>query len=230
MEQQELTSERWRQTKQIFQAAIELPCAEREAYLADACADDPSLRAEIESLIAAHERSGSFLDTPAVDLTATGPAGAQVNTLVGVSLGHYRILALLGRGGVGAVYKAKDTVLGREVAIKVLSSDFSSDRDRLQRFAQEARAASALNHPNIITIHEFGQADGVHFIVSEFIEGETLRRRRSSGRMNVGEILDVAIQITGALNAAHEAGIVHRDIKPENIMVRPDGLIKVLDF
>jgi serine/threonine protein kinase/Flp pilus assembly protein TadD len=121
-------------------------------------------------------------------------------------------------------------MLGREVAIKVLHSTFSIDQDRLHRFEQEARAASALNHPNIITIHEFGQEDGVHFIVSELIEGETLRRRMASGRLSSDAVLDVSIQVASALNAAHEAGIVHRDIKPENIMVRPDGLVKVLDF
>lgn len=224
--EQRVKSERWRQVKQIFQAAVELPGDERGAYLANACADDPSLRAEIESLISAHERPGSFMDTPLFDL-AEEPAA---NPLIGKSLGHYRILELLGRGGVGEVYKAKDTVLGRDVAIKVLSSDFSSNQDRLHRFAQEARAASALSHPNIITIHEFGQADGFHFIVSEFIEGETLRRLMASRRMDESAILEAATQIASALNAAHEAGIVHRDIKPENIMARPDGLIKVLDF
>src|SRR5262245_20533918 len=231
MEQQALTSERWRQVKEIFQAAVELPAAERETYLAGACEGDPSLRTEIESLIAAHEEPGSFLGDPAFDLAAE----SAVDALLGKSLGRYRILSLLGRGGMGEVYRAKDTTLGRDVAIKVLPSGFSIDRDRLRRFEQEARAASALNHPNIITIHEFGQEAGVHFIVSEFIEGETLRRRIGSEkapgkRMNAAEILEIAIQITSALNAAHEAGIVHRDIKPENVMVRPDGLVKVLDF
>ena len=230
LEPQKLTSERWRQLKQIFQAAVETPASNREAFLADACADDPSLRAEIESLISAHEQPGSFLDTPAFDLAATDTTDKQVNALVGASLGRYQILALLGRGGMGEVYKAKDTTLRRDVAIKVLPSDYSIDRDRLRRFEQEARAASALNHPNIITIHEFGQEDGVHFIVSEFIEGETLRRRIASERFGAGEIPEIAIQITSALIAAHEAGIVHRDIKPENVMVRPDGLVKVLDF
>jgi eukaryotic-like serine/threonine-protein kinase len=231
MEQQALTTERWRQVKEIFQAAVELPAAERETYLAGACEGDPSLRTEIESLIAAHEEPGTFLGDPAFDLAAE----SAVDALLGKSLGRYRILSLLGRGGMGEVYRAKDTTLGRDVAIKVLPSAFSIDRDRLRRFEQEARAASALNHPNIITIHEFGQEEGVHFIVSEFIEGETLRRRIGSEkapgkRMNAAEILDLAIQITSALNAAHEAGIVHRDVKPENVMVRPDGLVKVLDF
>jgi serine/threonine-protein kinase len=226
MKQQELTSERWRRMKEIFQAAVELPAAERKAYLTDVCAGNSSLLAEVESLLAAHEEPGSFMDTPAFNLR-DDPAGAE---LLGKSLGRYRILSLLGRGGMGEIYKANDATLGRDVAIKVLPSDFSIDRDRLRRFEQEARAASTLNHPNIITIHEFGQEDGVRFIVSEFIEGETLRRRMAGERMNTAEILEIAIQITGALNAAHDAGIIHRDIKPENVMVRPDGLVKVLDF
>jgi len=226
MKQQGLTSERWRQVKEIFQAAVEHPVAERKAYLTGACTSDPSLLIEVESLLAAHEEPGSFMDTPAFNL-AEDPARAA---LLGKSLGHYRILSLLGRGGMGEVYKAKDMTLGRDVAIKVLPSGFSIDRDRLRLLEQEARAASALNHPNIITIHEFGREEGVHFIVSEFIEGETLRRRMAGDRMNAAEILEIAIQITGALNAAHEAGIIHRDIKPENVMLRPDGLVKVLDF
>jgi hypothetical protein len=176
MKQQELTNEHWRQVKEIFQAAGELPAAERKAYLTEICAGNPSLLTEVESLLAAHEEPGSFIDTPAFNL-AEDPAGAA---LLGKSLGRYRILSLLGRGGMGEVYKAKDATLGRDVAIKVLPSDFSIDRDQLRRFEQEARAASALNHPNIITIHEFGQEDGVRFIVSEFIEGETLRRRMST--------------------------------------------------
>ena len=231
MKQQALTFQRWQQVKKIFQVAVELPAAERKAYLAGVCEGDPSLRTEIESLIAAHEEPGSFLGAPAFDLAAE----SAVADLSGKSLGRYRILSLLGRGGMGEVYRAKDTRLGRDVAIKVLPFGFSIDRDRLRRFEQEARAASALNHPNIITIHEFGQEEGVHFMVSEFIEGETLRRRigneKAPGRrVNAAEILEFAIQITSALNAAHEAGIVHRDIKPENVMVRPDGLVKVLDF
>ncbi len=230
MEQQSLTSERWRQVKGIFQTAIELPVDKRAVYLMDACPDAPSLRTEVESLIAAHEELGSFLDTPAVDLAAEALVADLSSSLVGKFLGRYQILTLLSRGGMGEVYRAKDTMLGREVAIKVLPADFASDQERLQRFEQEARAASALNHPNIITIHEIGRADGVHFIVSEFIEGETLRRRAADERISPDAVVEIAIQITGALNAAHEAGIVHRDIKPQNIMVRPDGLVKVLDF
>jgi serine/threonine-protein kinase len=230
MEQQSMTSERWRQVKEIFQTAIDLPAAERAVYLTAVCVHAPSLQSEVESLIAAHEAPGDFLDAPAVDLAADSVFDARGDSLVGKSLGRYQILALLGRGGMGEVYRAKDATLGRDVAIKVLPADYACDPEKLQRFEQEARAASALNHPNIITIHEIGRADGIHFIVSEFIEGETLRRRGAREQLALDDILDLAIQIVGALNAAHEAGILHRDIKPENIMVRPDGLAKVLDF
>jgi eukaryotic-like serine/threonine-protein kinase len=238
---QQITAERWRQVKGIFQAVIELPPTRQTVYLTEACAGDLALLAEVESLIAAHVEPGSFLDQPAVDLAAE-PAGAATKALLGRSLGRYQILALLGRGGMGEVYQAKDTTLGREVAIKVLPSAFSLDQDWLQRFELEARALCLLNHPNIITIHEFGhefshelghefgQAGQVHFIVCELIEGQTLRQHMTPERLSPDAVLDIAIQITSALNAAHEAGVIHRDIKPENVMVRPDGLVKVLDF
>jgi serine/threonine protein kinase len=221
---------RWRRIKQVFQETLEISAAGRTAYLHNACASDPLLFSEVQSMIAAHERSGGFLDTPLVDLATKGFPPNQTHALEGEYFGHYRMLALVGSGGMGEVYKARDAKLRREVAIKVLPPKFSSDRDRLRRFEQEARAASALNHPNILTIHEFGQEQGIHFIVSEFIEGVTLRQQMAGARMRTEELLGVAIQIAGALNAAHEAGIIHRDIKPENIMTRPDGLIKILDF
>jgi serine/threonine-protein kinase len=148
----------------------------------------------------------------------------------GTRLGPYEIIAPLGAGGMGEVYLAEDIRLKRKVAVKLLPAELTANRDRLRRFEQEAQAASALNHPNIITIHEIGQVDGLNFIVTEFIAGETLRRRMATERMNRPVVLDVATQVAGALAAAHAAGIVHRDLKPENIMVRPDGLIKVLDF
>jgi eukaryotic-like serine/threonine-protein kinase len=155
---------------------------------------------------------------------------AKSLSLVGKGLGHYRLISLLGAGGMGEVYLAEDTKLKRQVAVKLLPAELTANQDRLRRFEQEARAASALNHPNIITIHEIGQVDGLNFIVTEFIGGETLRRRMSAGRMSLPVVLDVATQAASALAAAHAAGIIHRDLKPENIMVRPDGLIKVLDF
>src|SRR5215216_443970 len=146
------------------------------------------------------------------------------------TISHYRIIKKIGAGGMGEVYLAEDMRLGRRVALKILSPEFTGDEERLRRFEQEARAASALNHPNIITIHEVGLDNNTHFIAMEFIEGETLRQRIASGKTSLQKALDIAIQVAGALDAAHRAGIVHRDVKPENIMLRPDGLVKLLDF
>jgi len=148
----------------------------------------------------------------------------------GTSVGRYEIRAHLGTGGMGEVYLAQDTQLERTVALKILPQEFAADQQRMQRFVQEARAASALNHPNIITIHEIGHADSAHFIATEFIDGETLRQRAAGGRVSISEALDIAVQVAGALTAAHQAGVIHRDIKPENVMVRKDGYVKVLDF
>src|ERR1044071_1001889 len=150
--------------------------------------------------------------------------------LANQTIGHYRIVSKIGAGGMGEVYLAEDIHLGRPVALKILPPDLSSDDERLRRFEQEARAASALNHPNIITIHEVGTHDGARFIATEFIEGRTLRDHMREHPMSLHEALDVAIQVASALQAAHQAGIIHRDIKPENIMLRPDGYVKVLDF
>lgn len=146
------------------------------------------------------------------------------------TISHYRIISKLGAGGMGEVYLAEDTRLRRKVALKLLPERFTKDAERLSRFAREARAASALNHPNILTIHEVGQTDSTHFIATEFVEGETLRLLMQRGRMSVDEALDLATQIASALAAAHEAGIIHRDIKPENVMIRRDRIVKVLDF
>jgi eukaryotic-like serine/threonine-protein kinase len=148
----------------------------------------------------------------------------------GKMLGQYKILDPIGAGGMGEVWLAEDTRLGRKLALKILPTEFTADASRLARFEQEARAASALNHPNIITIYDIGDSGGIHFIATEFIEGRTLRHRLSPAQMQLSEALEITIQIAGALQAAHEAGITHRDIKPENIMLRPDGYVKVLDF
>ena len=157
-------------------------------------------------------------------------AAEQAPSLIGSSLNQYQILARLGRGGMGEVYLASDTRLGRKVAIKLLPEEFTRDAKRVQRFEQEARATSSLNHPNIITIHEVGEVGHHHFIVSEFVEGETLRQRMKTSPLEPETALEVAAQVASALEAAHAAGITHRDIKPENVMLRPDGLVKVLDF
>src|SRR3989454_1321781 len=148
----------------------------------------------------------------------------------GTKLGRYEIRSKVGAGGMGEVYLAEDTKLDRKVALKILPADVAADVNRMNRFVQEAKAASALNHPNILTIHEIDQRDSGLFIASEFIDGETLRKRMKGATMKLGEVLDVAAQIASALSAAHAAGIVHRDIKPENIMLRRDGIVKVLDF
>jgi serine/threonine protein kinase/Tol biopolymer transport system component len=224
-----ITIDRWQQVKELFHAALERTPEERPGYLLKACAGDETLREEVLSLIASHENRGSFLDAPAYEMAAELLADEELEPMKGKLIGHYKILELLGRGGMGEIYLAEDAKLDRKVALKLLPAEWTEDEDRLARFQREARAASALNHPNILTIYEIGEADGVHFIVTEFIEGETLRQRMQA-LMKLEEIFDVAIQIASALAAAHEAGIIHRDIKPENIMLRRDGIIKVLDF
>jgi serine/threonine-protein kinase len=215
---------------QIFQAAIEREPAERAAFLIKACGSDTQLRSKVEALISADEEAGSFIERPAVEMTVEMMASEQSQIVAGRDVGPYRLLSRLGSGGMGDVYLAHDSRLGRKVALKLLPAYFTTDEHRLRRFQQEARAASALNHPNIITIFEIGKAESIHFIATEYIKGQTLRERMLSGMIKLGEALDVAIQVASALASAHQAGIVHRDIKPENIMVREDAYVKVLDF
>ena len=150
--------------------------------------------------------------------------------MIGRTISHYRIIEELGAGGMGQVYLAEDVRLGRKVAMKVLAPKLVTDQERVRRFAQEARAASALNHPNILTIHDIGQVGDIHFIATEFVDGETLRARLDRGRLQLSEVLEIATQVGSALAVAHDAGIVHRDVKPENVMLRRDGYVKVLDF
>lgn len=225
-----MTPERFQQIDKIYQAALDQDAADRPKFLSNICADDSELRREVESLLIAHDRAGSFIVEPALRSAAKSLANDQAKSLIGTTLAHYRIESVLGAGGMGEVYLALDMKLNRKVALKVLPASFNNYADQLCRFEQEARAASALNHPNIITIYEIGEADGRPFIVNEFVEGNTLREQMTNKRMTVGEVLDLAAQIASALQAAHEAGIVHRDIKPENIMIRRDGVVKVLDF
>src|SRR6266478_6455998 len=225
-----MTPERWEQVGKLYQAALALPPYERETFLDDACGDDTAMRREVESLLAAEDLAGSFLAAGAMKDAAKMLVEDKSLSLDGKELGHYHVLSLLGAGGMGEVYLAEDTRLKRKVALKLLPAELTANRDRLRRFEQEARAASALNHPNIITIHEIRQVDGLNFIVTELIEGQTLRQQIATERMKLSLVLDVAMQVASALTAAHAAGIIHRDLKPENVMLRPDGLIKVLDF
>jgi serine/threonine protein kinase len=221
-----MTPERYQQIGQLYHDALEIEPAARAGWLRTACAGNAELRQQVETLLAAHAQARDFLDAPILGLaneTAAEPSAAR-------RLGPYQIHSRIGRGGMGEVFLATDTRLGRKIALKLLPARFTGDAERVRRFKQEARAASALNHPNILTVFEIGEADGAHFIATEFVDGETLRSRASAAPMTLGEILDAAIQTAGALAAAHDAGIIHRDIKPENLMLRRDGYVKVLDF
>ena len=224
-----MPDQHWENLKEIFHAALALAPNERAVYLERSCSGNDSLRQAVESLIKSHEETGNFVDTPAyqaaADLLLDG-----VELRPGQSVAHYRILSLLGEGGMGKVYLAEDTKLHRKVSLKFLSTNFTQDHERLRRFELEGRAASALNHPNILTIHEISETDGRRFITTEFIDGQTLRERLRSS-VDIDDALEIAIQVAAALVAAHRVNIVHRDIKPENIMIRrEDGLVKVLDF
>jgi serine/threonine protein kinase/TolB-like protein/Flp pilus assembly protein TadD len=225
-----MTPERYQHVCQLYHRALELAPDERTAFLDGTCGSDEDLRRETESMLLAHEGAGNYFAVPALNVAAGLLAGQTIPSLVGRSLNHYQVLSFLGVGGMGEVYLAEDTRLGRKVAIKLLPAEFTRDADRVRRFEQEARAASALNHPNIITIHEIGEVDSTHYIVTEYVEGETLRQQMCRSKLESSAALEVAAQAASALAAAHAAGIVHRDIKPENIMLRPDGLVKVLDF
>src|SRR5882724_6327485 len=226
-----MTPERWQQVKELFNSALERGSNHRALFLDEACAGDPLLRREVESLIASHERTGSFIDSPAYELGAELLTEDQAEKLVGQRIAHYEIVALLGSGGMGEVYLAHDTRLGRQIALKLLPDNFTTDKDRLRRFEQEAHAASTLSHPNVCVIHEVGESEnGRHYIAMELVDGVTLRQHLAGAALRLTEALDVAIQVASALAAAHAAGVVHRDIKPENIMLRRDGIIKVLDF
>jgi eukaryotic-like serine/threonine-protein kinase len=225
-----MTPERWHEIDRVFQAALEREPHERLAFLDEACSGDGDLRKEVEHLISCDVGDRCLVDAPAFDAAASFLALDEPVMSAGQQLSHYDIIELLGIGGMGEVYLAQDRRLGRKVALKLLPADFTRDQSRMRRFQQEARAASALNHPNILTIHDIGDLEGQYFIASEFIDGETLRQRLSQQRIPITEALDIAVQIASALSVARMAGIVHRDIKPENIMLRRDGYVKVLDF
>jgi eukaryotic-like serine/threonine-protein kinase len=221
--------ERWQQLKQIFQSALERDPAERPAFLNQACDGDAELRREVESLISSHDEAGESIEMMGAE-AATRMLSADQSSIEGKLIKHYRVLSRIGRGGMGEVFLAQDTRLNRKVALKLLRSDLTANEDRLRRFQQEAQAASSLNHPNILTIHEIGQDDALHFMATEYVEGQTLREHISRARMSLIQVLEVVVQVASALSAAHQAGIIHRDIKPENVMLRTDGYVKVLDF
>ena len=216
-----MTPERWQQIRDVLEKALELTPEQRSAFLERACSSDPSLRQEVETLLASGpDVRSSFLQSSML----------RVTLMPGAKLGDYEVKSQLGSGGMGEVYRARDSRLGRDVAIKVLPSFLSTDSERLRRFEQEARAAAALNHPNILAVFQMGTYEGAPYLVSELLEGETLREPIRRGRLSVRRAIDYGVQIARGLAAAHEKGIVHRDLKPENLFVTKDGRLKILDF
>jgi len=221
-----VTSNNWQRAKDIFNSALELDVIKRQEYLSATCAGNVELRQKVDDLLSSYD--SDFMEKP--DIVASDDS-KDGRLTAGSELGRYEIVRLLGAGGMGEVYLAKDSSLGRKVAIKILNQKYERHESNIDRFVREAKAASALNHPNILTIHEIGETNDSHFIVSEFVDGRTLRELlNKKGDLDLAEVLEIAIQTASALSAAHTARIIHRDIKPENIVVRDDGYVKVLDF
>ncbi|MGH9845936.1 MAG: serine/threonine-protein kinase, partial [Blastocatellia bacterium] len=225
-----MTPERWEQIGRLYEAASQLQSGARASFLDHACENDGELRREVESLLAAEASVGDFIAAPALKDAAQLLTTHAPGELIGKQFGHYQVLSFLGAGGMGEVYAARDTRLGRKVAIKLLPAALTRDPDRLRRFEQEARAIGMLNHPNILTIHDIGLHEESPYIVSELLEGETLRERIKGGAMAVRKAVDFALQIGRGLAAAHERGVVHRDLKPENLFITRDERLKILDF
>jgi serine/threonine protein kinase len=220
----------WNKAKNVFVEALKLAPAGRAAFLDEICAGDAETRREVESLLASYDDAASFMEDSPVGSFADLNGDHRQQLSGGASFAHYEIIEQIGAGGMGEVYLARDKKLDRRVAVKILNHRFARHESNLERFTREARAASGLNHPNILVIHEIGESHDLHYIVSEYVEGKTLRELLNEKPPELNEILDISIQIANALAAAHKAGIIHRDIKPENIMIRPDGLVKILDF
>jgi serine/threonine protein kinase len=218
--------ERWKQVEDLFEAAQKQPPYRRAEFLRQACPSDPELRAEVESLLKAAESRDPLLDGSPLSSVAERPPALKP----GDKLGNFEVVALIGRGGMGEVYRARDLRLKRDVAIKTLPPGVAGDRDRIARFEREARAASALNHPNIVSIYDIGTEGGLSFIVSELVDGETLARLIQRGPLPLRKLIEVSTQICEGLAAAHAAGVIHRDLKPGNIMLTGDGRVKILDF
>ncbi len=231
-----MSSQRWQRVSEVFEAARRRAPAERPAYLDRTCEGDASLRAEVEALLSSYDKAGGFLEDPAappqslVSAAVNPDEGAATTLRRGDRLGPYEILELLGAGGMGEVYRARDSRLRREVAVKVISPSLPASVDALRRFDQEARAAGSLNHPNILTVYDVGEERNVPYVVTERLEGQTLRERLADGPLAWTKALDYALQAARGLAAAHAGGIVHRDLKPENLFVTRDGRVKILDF
>src|SRR5262245_40150392 len=222
--------DRWRQVDQLFQSALERAPEERAAFISEVCDGDDSLRREVEALLAADGKAGSLIEAPAYAVVAPLIVGDDAQSLLGKTIGHYQIISLIGKGGMGEVYRARDTKLDRAVALKILPEAMSVDGERMRRFSREAKAASALNHPNVAHIYEIGEAEGVNFIAMEYVEGQTLAAKINGQPLEINEIIEIGSQIADALDEAHRKGITHRDLKPANVMLNERGQVKVLDF
>ena len=211
--------EHWTTVKRIHQSALDKDPSERAAFVRASCGGDETVLREVQSLLSYEADAESFLERPAMDLARRSSSEPHENTLAGRTLSHYQVVSLLGAGGMGEVYLAQDPRLDRTVAIKILPGDLAGDPERMQRFEREARAASALNHPNVATIYDVGESDGLHFIVMEHVEGETVAARVAGRSLLPAAVVDIAVQAADALDVAHAKGITHRDIKPANLMV-----------
>jgi serine/threonine-protein kinase len=225
-----MTPDRWQQIERLYHDALELAPEYRLAFLDRACAGDDDLRREVESLLASHDEAGTFIDKPPDDVVAGMLAEEQAHSMIGRTLGHYRISSLLGAGGMGEVYRARDLRLDRDVAVKILPEHLAGNLEALRRFEREAKAVAALSHPNILAIHDFGTEQSVSYAVMELLEGETLRARLTRSALGWREAVEAGIPIAEGLAAAHAKGIIHRDLKPENIFLTSDGQVKILDF
>src|SRR5215831_10709315 len=224
-----MTPERWQKVEAVLQAALDHEPAGRAAFLQHECSDDRELWEEATALVAAHDVAGEFLEEPAIAKDAQLITNQDELKIGDREIGPYQIMRRIGRGGMGEIYLAKDIRLDRFVALKILRALLPED-ERARRFQIEARAASALNHTNILTIYDVGEFADNLYIAAEYVEGRTIRELIGAGNLTIGEVLDLTIQLLIGLSAAHAAGIIHRDIKPENIMVRADGVLKILDF
>jgi len=225
-----MASDRWSEIERVYHQALERDAGERTAFLDAACGGDEALRAEVESLLGYQRSAEGFLEQPALEVAARDLVPDATPSLAERRIGGYEVLSLLGEGGMGVVYRARDLRLGREVALKVLEPSIAADPAYLRRFEEEARSASILNHPNIVTVYGVGEEGDIAFMAMELVQGRTLREHMSAAALPVKAALDLAVQLAGGLAAAHASGIVHRDLKPENVMVTPEGLVKVLDF
>ncbi len=225
-----MTPEKWRQVEELYEAALALAPGEQSAFLTRAAPGDEELRSAVQDLLEAQARAGNFISAPALETAVRSASSGQTPTVIGQQISHYRIDSLLGIGGMGEVYLARDTRLERAVALKMLPATLAADPERMMRFAREAKAASAFNHPNVAAIYDIGELAGMHFIAMEYIDGQTLAARIAGDPMDLAEIVGIGVQVADALSEAHAKGIIHRDIKPANIMLTPRGHVKILDF